>query len=124
MKYTKHFAVLAVFCLVMSAGLFAESKSAGKMSITDPVQVGPTRLAPGDYKVEWTGTGDNVQINIMKGNKVVASTEGKVVEMPNSATSNAVVTKELDNNTRALTEIQFDNRKEALQLANSQVAEK
>jgi len=124
MKYTKHLAVLAVFSLVMSVGLFAESKSAGKMSITDPVQVGSTRLAPGDYKVEWTGTGDNVQINIMKGNKVVASTEGKVVEMPNSATSNAVVTKELDNNTRALTEIQFDNRKEALQLANSQVAEK
>jgi hypothetical protein len=36
------------------------------------------------------------------------------VELTKPAENNSVTTKALDNNTRALLEIQFDNRKEAL----------
>ena len=80
----------------------------------DVAEVGSTQVAPGDYKVEWTGTGDNVQVNILKGKNVVATTEGKVVELPKKAENSSVTTRALDNNTRALMEIQFDNRTESL----------
>src|SRR5215470_10999181 len=116
MKYSKYFAVIAVFCLITTAGLFADSKSkdSGNINLSNPIQVGSTQVAPGDYKVEWTGTGDNVQVNILKGKNVVATTEGKVVELPKKAENSSVTTRALDNNTRALMEIQFDNRTESL----------
>jgi hypothetical protein len=116
MKYPKYFAVIAVFCLITTAGLFADSKSKdrGTLNLANQVQIGSTQVAPGDYKVEWSGTGDNVQVNILKGKDVVATTEGKLVELPKKAENNSVTTKALANNTRGLIEIQFDNRTESL----------
>ena len=116
MKYPKYLAAIAAFCLITTAGLFADAKSKdrGNLNLANTVQIGSTHVASGDYKVEGSGTGDNVQVNILKGNNVVATTEGKLVELTKPAENNSVTTKALDNNTRALLEIQFDNRKEAL----------
>lgn len=116
MKYPKYFAVIAAFCLITTAGLFADSKSKdrGNLNLISSVQIGSTQVAPGDYKVEWNGVGDNVQVNILKGKNVVATTQGKLVQLPEKAENNSVTTKAGDNNTRALMEIQFDNRKESL----------
>ncbi len=116
MKYPKYLAVVAVFCLITTAGLFADSKSKdrGTINLANAVQIGSTQVAPGDYKVEWNRTGDNVQVNILKGKNVVATTEGKLVELPKKAENSSVTTRALDNNTRALMEIQFDNRTESL----------
>ena len=116
MKYPKYFAVIAFFCLMTTAGLFADSKSKdrGNINLANPVQIGSTQVAPGDYKVEWSGTGDNVQVNILKGKNVIATTEGKLVELPRKAENGSVTTRALDNNTRALMEIQFDDRTQSL----------
>jgi hypothetical protein len=116
MKYPKYLAVIAIFCLITTAGLFADAKSkdSGKMYLANPTQIGSTQVAPGDYKVEWSGTGDNVQVNILKGKNVVATTEGKLVELPKAAENSSVTTKALDNDTRAILEIQFDNKKQSL----------
>jgi hypothetical protein len=116
MKYPKYLAVIAVFCLISTAGLFADSKSKdrGTLNLVNSVQIGSTQVAPGDYKVEWSGTGDNVQVNILKGKNVVATTEGKLVELPEKAENNSVTIRTLANNTVAVMEIQFDNRKESL----------
>src|SRR5215467_13499796 len=99
MKYPKYFAVIAVFFLITTAGLFADSKTKdrGSMNLANSVQIGSTQVSPGDYKVEWSGTGDNVQVNILKGKDVVATTEGKLVELPRKAENNSVTTKALDN---------------------------
>ena len=116
MKYSKYLTVIAVFCLITTAGLFADSKSKdrGNLNLASPTQIGSTQVSPGDYKVEWSGTGDNVQVNILKGKNVVATTEGKLVELSKKAENNSVTTRALDNDTRALVEIQFDNRTESL----------
>lgn len=116
MKYSKYLTVIAVFCLITTAGLFADSKSKdrGNLNLASPVQIGSTQVSPGDYKVEWSGTGDNVQVNILKGKNVVATTEGKLVELSKKAENNSVTTRALDNDTRALVEIKFDNRTESL----------
>lgn len=124
MKYPKYFAVIAVFSLITTASLFADAKSkdSGKMNLANPTQIGSTQVAPGDYKVEWSGTGDNVQVNILKGKNVVATTEGKLVELPKAAENSSVTTKALDNDTRAIMEIQFDNKKQSLVFDQSGMA--
>ena len=116
LKASSMLGLAAAFSPRTIGAAFADSKSkdSGNLNLANSVQVGSTQVAPGDYKVEWNGTGDNVQVNILKGKNVVATTEGKLVELPKKADNNSVTTKALDNNTRALMEIQFDNRKESL----------
>jgi hypothetical protein len=124
MKYAKYISTLAVVLLIASISLMAadKPKDSGRLNLTDTVQIGSTQLMPGDYKVEWSGSADNVQVNILKGKNVIATTQGKIVQLSSPAANNAVVTRALDNNTRGIEQIQFDNRKEALQLGQNQMA--
>jgi hypothetical protein len=126
MKYVKYLAAFAVICLMTAVSSFASTKSkdVGHLNIDEPVQVGSTHLSPGDYKVEWNGNANNVQINILKGKDVVATTEGKVVELDKPAKGDAVTTKSPDNNTRVIDEIEFNNRKESLVLNQGDMATK
>jgi len=45
-----------------------------------------TQLTPGDYKVEWTGSGPDVQLTILKGKETVATVNAHVEPetLPNS----------------------------------------
>lgn len=116
MQFVKYFGVAITICLVASVSSFASTKKdSGPLNIADNnVHVGSTTLAPGDYKVEWTGQGNHVNVNILKGSKVVASTQGKIVERPERASNNEVVIKTLKNKTKTLEEVDFNKRKEAL----------
>jgi hypothetical protein len=126
MKYAKYLAAFAVIYLMTTVSSFASTKSkdVGHLNIDEPVQVGSTHLSPGDYKVEWNGNANNVQINILKGKDVVATAEGKVVELDKPAKGDAVTTKSPDNNTRVIDEIEFNNRKESLVLNQGDMAAK
>ena len=126
MKYVKYLAAFAVICLMTAASSFASTKSkdVGHLNIDEPTQIGATRLSPGDYKVEWSGNTNNVQINILKGKDVVATAEGKVVELDKPAKGDSVTTKPLDNNTRVVAEMEFNNRKESLVFNQGEMATK
>ncbi len=126
MKYAKYLAAFAVICLMTTAGSFASTKSkdVGHLNIDESVQVGSTHLSPGDYKVEWNGNASNVQINILKGENVVATAEGKIVELDKPAKGDSVTTKPLNNSTRVVDEIEFNNRKESLVFNQGEMAGK
>lgn len=126
MKYVQYLALVAVACLLISLSSVAQAKSkeSGSMDLSDTAQIGSTQVMPGNYKVEWTGNGDNVQVTILKGKKTVATTEGKIVQLAERAPSDAVVTRTLSNNTKAVEQIQFDNRTEALSLNQGEMAKR
>ena len=117
MKLVQHSASFAIIALALSVSAFAKDNHSGKFTLSDPVQVGSTQLAPGDYKAQWTGPANDVKIEIVQYGKVVATTEGKIQTLPGPSPYNAVTTKTLDNNTKALDEIDFGNRTDALVLA-------
>ncbi len=125
MKYVRYLALVSVVGLVMSLASVAQAKSKdnGSLNLADTVQVGSTQVAPGDYKVEWTGSGDNIEVKILKGNKTVATTQGKIVQLAERAPANAVITTTLSNNTKAIEQIQFNNRTEALSLSSPEMAQ-
>jgi hypothetical protein len=125
MKYAKYLAAFAVIYLMTVASSFASTKSkdVGHLNVDEPVQVGSSSLSPGDYKVEWNGNANNVQINILKDKNVVATAEGKIVELDKPAKGDAVTTKSLDDK-RVVDEIEFNNRKESLVLNQGEMAAK
>jgi len=116
MKVVRCIASFTVIAVVLLVGAFAKDSHSGNFTLADTVQVGSTQLAPGNYKAEWDGPANDVKINIMKNGKTIATTEGQIKNLQQPAPYDAVAIKTLQNNTKALDEIEFNNRNEALVL--------
>lgn len=69
--------LLAASLLFSSSALASPSK--GHLALDESVTVQGHQLAPGDYKVEWNGTGQNVQLNFLQGKETVATVPARVV---------------------------------------------
>jgi hypothetical protein len=108
---------LAMLTVVLTAVAFAADKNEGNFTLADTVRVGSTELSPGDYKAEWKEETCNVvKVDILKHGKTVATAEGKLKDLQEPAPYSAVIIKALDNNTKAIEEIDFGKRKQALAL--------
>ncbi len=101
--------------MLLPAGAFARDKNEGKLKLFDTVRVGSTQLQPGDYKVEWNGTGPTVNVDIMQDQKTVATTSAKLVGYTSGY--DAVVTEPATSKTQAkvLEEIDFGKQTAGLQ---------
>jgi hypothetical protein len=99
--------------LLLAVGAFAANK--GSMQLLDSVTVNGKTLTPGDYWLRWEGTGQNVQLSILKGSKVVATTAAHLVDLNQSAPANETLVKSSTDGSRSLSEIRFEGKKYALQ---------
>jgi len=87
----KRYFGFAIILASLSVPAFA-AKNAQNVAILDTVKVGSTQLAPGHYKVTWSGAGPNVEVTIAeKGGesvtvpaKLVQSKNGHVAILTNS----------------------------------------
>lgn len=102
--------------LLLAVGAFAANK--GSMQILDPVNVNGKTLPAGEYSLQWDGTGQNVQLSILKGKKVVATAPAHLVGLDKSAQSNQALVKSSDGN-RSLSEVRFEGKKYALQIGEA-----
>jgi hypothetical protein len=114
MKSVQYFASFAIVALALSVGAFAKDSHSGTFTLSDTVQVGSTQLAPGNYKAEWSGPANDVKVDIVQNGKTVATTQGKIQDLQKASPYDAVLTKTLPDNTKALDEIEFGNHTEAL----------
>ncbi len=103
--------------LLLASSAFATTK--GKLILQEPTTVNGTKLKAGDYKLEWDGSGPNVEVSIVQGKTVVAKVPAKVVELKTSALNDTAVVRKNDDGTRTLAGAQFENKKFALDLTDS-----
>lgn len=113
MKFVAAFVAVA-FCLSLSA--LARDTNSGKFNLQQSAKVGTTMLQPGQYKAEWTGTGNDVNISIIKDGKTVTTTRGTLKQLESKAPYTAVTLKTLPDNSARVDEIDFNNRTDALVL--------
>ena len=99
--------------LLLATSVFAASNK-GSMQLLDPVTVSGKQLPAGDYSVKWDGTGPNVELNILRNNKVVATTPARLIDLNQKVNGDAAVLKNNDDGSKTLTEIRFGGRKYAL----------
>jgi hypothetical protein len=99
--------------LMLATSVFAASNK-GSMQLLNPVTVSGKQLPAGDYSVKWDGSGPNVELNILRGNKVVATTPARLIDLTQAPNSNSAVVKNNDDGSRALAEIHFGGKKYAL----------
>lgn len=107
--------VLAGIAIVCATTALAADK--GSMKVFDPTTVNGTQLSPGDYGLEWEGTGNNVQLKILRGKQVLTTTPATLEQLPKPAPSNMTSTKDGDHG-RVLTGITFYGKKYALAIGS------
>jgi hypothetical protein len=105
-------ASLLSLALLLATSAFAANK--GSLNLGSPTTVAGTKLAAGEYGVQWEGTGPEVQVNIMRGKKVVATVPAQVVTLDEASRLDSAVVKSNNDGSRSLSQIRFSGKKLAL----------
>ena len=105
--------LLGLASLLATAG-FAANK--GSLHISEQIFVNGKALPAGVYRVKWDGNGPNVDLNILKGNKVIATVPARMIDLQMSDSYDSVVEKRNDDGSRSILEIHFDGKKYAFAL--------
>jgi hypothetical protein len=115
MKPSYFTAVLSLTCLVGFGGsAYAIRDNAHSVEIFDVVQIGTTEVKPGNYKVEWQGTGSAVEVTFRRNGKTVVTVPGTFKTNDDQVTQDAIVTERTSAGVSTLKEIDFGHQKEAL----------
>ena len=102
--------------LLLASSAFAATKA--NLQLHNTTTVNGTKLKAGDYKLEWDGTGPNVEVSILDGKKVVAKVPAHVVDLPAPASTTAALTTTKADGTIALEGVRFGGKKFALELGD------
>ena len=103
--------------LLLASSAFAATKAS--LTLQSPATINGTKLKPGDYKLEWDGSGPNVEVSIVQGKTVVAKVPAKVVDLNKPAQNSAALVKQNDDGTSTLAGARFEGKKFALQMGES-----
>ncbi len=109
--------VMLGLALLLASSAFAATK--GSLQISHPVTVNGTQLKLGDYKVEWDGSGPNVEVSILQGKNVIAKTQAHVVDLNTAPDSNAAVIRNNSDGSASLSGVRFGGKKTALEFGEA-----
>lgn len=62
----------ALFIMALSVAV-AAPKNKKTITISEPTLVGSVTLKPGEYTIEWNGTGPDVQVGFSRGNNIIVT---------------------------------------------------
>jgi hypothetical protein len=101
--------------LLLATSVFAANNKGSLQTMSDLTVSGKT-LPAGEYSLKWEGTGSNVQLNILKGNKVVVTTPARLVDLSQAPSSDAAVIRSNGDGSKSLAEVRFSGKRYALQI--------
>jgi hypothetical protein len=108
--------VLGLALLLASSALAATK---GSLQLSDHVTLNGTTLKPGDYKVQWEGSGPNVEVKILQGKNVLATVPAHVIELQTPSANDAAVTRKNDSGPNSLIGVRFEGKRFALELGEA-----
>jgi hypothetical protein len=116
MKATKLFSLLVGTSLLFSASAFAGNAGKKALHLDKNVTIEGKTLPAGDYKVEWTGTGSDVKVNILKGKETVATVSAHQVPVPAANKQDGYSSTVTENGSSALNSLFFSGDKFDLEI--------
>jgi hypothetical protein len=119
MKMSKRSLAILGAAFLFSTSAFAQSENKGKLSVSDTITVEGKQLPPGNYKVEWEGTGSNVEVKILKGKETVATAQARLVQGPTKAAVDSYSVTEQQVGSRVLTSISFGGKNVSLEIGQA-----
>jgi hypothetical protein len=123
MNLSKVSILLIGSALVFSSGAFAGDSNKGKLRLQDKTNVDGRPLNPGDYTVEWTGTGPTVQVTLLQGKKTISAFPAHVTEQPTPNHDDAYTITPEPDGSRRLTVIYISGKRTALELEQNEASQ-
>ena len=118
MSFTKTTKVLlASLTLLLASSAFAGTKAS--LTLDHSTTINGTTLKAGDYKLEWEGTGPNVEVSILRGKNVVAKVPARLVDTNYTSQNNAAVFTTNSDGSNTLTGARFQGKKYGLEIGES-----
>jgi hypothetical protein len=114
---------VVTFSLMVTVAAFARDKNHHSVVIPETLQVGTTRLAPGEYTMQWTESGATAEVNFVQNGKSVAQAPAKIVNLARPSASDSLTTRTTTDNTKALEEVEFGGHKEAFSFSDTPAGE-
>jgi hypothetical protein len=115
MNVSRNLFSLTLGSLLLAASAVAAPATKGTLKLFEPVTVEGKQLAPGQYTVEWTGEGPNVQLNIANSKNAVSAVPARIVPISTkNKTSGYSSEKQQDG--RVLTSVFFEGKAYDLQI--------
>lgn len=108
--------------LLLATSTFAASDAnKGSLTTITDVTINGKVVPAGEYLLRWEGTGPNVQLNILKGKKVIATTSARRVDIDRSPDTDQAVVKGNEDGSRTLSEVRFAGKKYVLVFSGEEV---
>jgi len=109
--------VVLGLAVLLASSAFAATKAS--LTLQNPTTINGAKLKAGEYKLQWDGSGPNVEVSIMQGKTVFAKVPAKVVDLSSPAQNSAAVVKHNEDGTSTLAGARFEGKKFALELGDS-----
>jgi hypothetical protein len=112
--------VVMGLALLLASSAFAATKAS--LNLQDPTTVNGIKLKAGDYKLQWDGSGPNVEVSIIQGKNVLTKVPAKVVDLSSPSQNSAAVVTRNGDGTSTLSGARFEGKRFALDLGDSSEA--
>ena len=119
MKASRLSCLLFGSALLLALPVFAGSTIKKSLQINETISVQGVKLAPGNYKVEWSEPGPTVQVSILRGKDVLATVPATMVPERSSNEQDGYGVKPGANGGQSLAELFFSGEKYQLEIGAS-----
>jgi hypothetical protein len=93
-----------------------ENTGKGTLHLYEDVNVQGKQLKPGDYRVEWNGSGDKVEVSIHKGKETIATVPARIVSEEKKPATDGYTAKQGADGTNQLSELFFHGKDYRLEI--------
>ena len=108
--------ILLAGSLLLCAAAFAAKTNKKAMHLYERAKLEGRVLNPGDYKVEWSGTGPTVELNIVQGGDTLVTVPARVVAENTSHEHDGYVLEPGKNGGNSIDQIFFSGAKYELKI--------
>jgi hypothetical protein len=119
MKMSRISMMLFGSALLLSSAALAGENNKGKLALSNKIVVDGQSIEPGNYRVEWDGSGPAVQVKLLQGNQTVATLSAHVTEQTDRNRQDAYATTTEPDGSRALTAIYPSGKRLSLEFDHS-----
>jgi hypothetical protein len=108
--------------LLLSVSAFSASTIKKSLHLYENVTVEGRQLSPGDYKFEWSGSGPDVKVDILKGRETVVIVPARIVSQGATNTQDGYVLNTKKTGSHALAQIFFSGEDYDLKIGQASSA--
>jgi hypothetical protein len=112
--------VVLGLAVLLATSAFATNQ--GTVTIREPFEVNGQQFAAGEYQLQWTGAGQNVEVSFMRNKKEVAKTSAKLIALDKPSDYDTAIVDHASGKA-AVSQILFAGKRYALAIGSTDKAE-